>query len=213
MDNNTDKIYELQLQKTKQALIKNNMEAYVVQDANEAKQLILSMIPSNSSVSVGGSMTLFETGIIELLRNMHIDFMDRYAPGLSPQEMKQIYRETFLSDYYISSTNAITLEGELYNVDGNGNRVAAITYGPEHVIIVASRNKIVANIEEAHKRVQQIAAPSNCVRLQRQTPCAKVGYCVDCQSEERICCSFVVHRQQINKNRIKVILVNEDFGY
>jgi len=127
--------------------------------------------------------------------------------------LKKLYRNTFSADVYFTSTNAITEKGELYNVDGNGNRVAAMLYGPDKVIIIAGINKIVENIEEAIKRNERVSAPANCKRLNRATPCVKVGHCIDCSSEERICNEYTIIRRQGNKDRIHVIFLNEELGY
>ncbi|WP_245755151.1 lactate utilization protein [Pelosinus propionicus] len=122
-------------------------------------------------------------------------------------------RRSFSADTFLCSTNALTEDGELYNIDGNGSRVAAMIYGPEQVIIVAGINKIVRNLEEAEKRVRNYAAPLDAKRLQKNTPCASLGYCVDCKSEERICNDFVVIKRQFTKGRIKVIIVGKQLGY
>ncbi len=124
-----------------------------------------------------------------------------------------MYRESFYADTFLCSTNALTEAGELYNIDGNGSRVAPMIYGPKQVIIVAGINKIVKNLEEAEKRVRNYAAPLDAKRLNKKTPCVSLGYCVDCKSEERICNSFVVIKRQFTKDRIKVILVGKFLGY
>ena len=140
---------------------------------------------------------------------------------LSGDEIKEIYRKSFGADAYFCSTNAITEDGELYNVDGNANRIGAIAFGPQNVIIIAGVNKIVKDIESAVKRVKSIAAPKNCVRLCKNTFCAKSGHCVDmdggigkgCDSAERICRHYLVSAKQMIFGRIKVILVNEELEY
>lgn len=213
MDNHTNSLEQIQLERVKKALEKNNMEAYIVANKEEVTTLIRQLIPNHSSVSVGGSQTLFEMGIIDLLRTMDIEYQDRYVQGLSREEMTQIYRQAFLCDYYISSSNAITLNGELYNVDGTSNRVAALSFGPSNVILVVGKNKIVKDLEAAKTRVEMIAAPANCIRLNKDNPCVQIGQCANCTSDTRICCTYVIHKKQNIKNRIKVILVNEDYGY
>ncbi|SNR91529.1 Uncharacterised ACR, YkgG family COG1556 [Anaerovirgula multivorans] len=129
------------------------------------------------------------------------------------EEKKEIYRKSFSADAFLCSTNALTEEGELYNIDGNGSRVAAMIYGPYQVIIVTGMNKIVRSLEEAEKRVRQYAAPLDAKRLNKKTPCVTLGYCIDCKSEERICNDFVVIKRQFNKGRIKVIIVGKHLGY
>lgn len=213
MDTHTDAIMMTKLEKTKQALINNNMDARILKDMAAVRKEIQTLIPNGASVSVGGSQTLFECDIISLLREMNIQYDDRYAEGLSREAMQQIYRRAFMCDYYISSSNAVTMNGELFNVDGNANRVAAITYGPDKVILVVGRNKIVSNLVEAEERVKNIAAPANCIRLYKDNACTYAGKCMDCKSPTRICCTYVTHKYQLNKNRIIVLLVNEDLGY
>ena len=158
-------------------------------------------------------MTLFETGIIDLLRSGSYKFLDRYQQGLSPDDIMNIYRQSFCADAYLVSSNAITENGELYNVDGNSNRVAAMLYGPKSVIVVAGYNKIVKDIEAAKARLEEVAAPANCVRLNMGTPCTTAGKCCHCNSEGKICCDTVIMGRQRTKDRIKVILVGEELGY
>ena len=127
--------------------------------------------------------------------------------------MKEIYRKSFFCDTYFASANAITEKGEIYNVDGNGNRVAAILYGPEKVILIVGVNKIVSDVEEAIKRNKEISGPANAKRLNTATPCAKVGKCMDCRSNDRICCEYTLIKRQRTSNRIHVIFVNESIGF
>ena len=143
---------------------------------------------------------------------LRYEFLDRYKEGLKPEEIKQIYREAFFCDAYFTSTNAITEDGELYNVDGNGNRVAAMLYGPDKVIVIAGVNKIVKNINEAISRVENLAAPANAKRLNRKTPCVITGKCMNCNSPERICREYTVIRKPA-PNRIFILLLNENYGY
>ena len=124
-----------------------------------------------------------------------------------------MYKKTFMADAYFTSTNAITENGELYNVDGNGNRVAAMLYGPDKVIVICGVNKIVKDLNEAIERNKRVAAPINAKRLNKDTPCAKVGYCMDCKSKDRICNEYTVIKRQRNKDRIHVIFMNENLGY
>ncbi|RKD32445.1 lactate utilization protein [Thermohalobacter berrensis] len=213
MDKNVSFVIEKSVERTIKNLEKNNMKGYFVQNSKEAIEIIKGLLNKGDIVSVGGSMTLFEAGIIDFLRKGEYNFLDRYEGGLSPEDIKKIYRESFNADVYFTSSNAITEEGELYNVDGRGNRVAAMIYGPDKVIVVAGVNKIVRNIDEAVERNKKIAAPANVKRLNRNTPCSKVGYCMDCESEDRICNQYVVIKKQLEKDRIHVIIVNENLGY
>ena len=194
-------------------LQKNNINGYLVENREELISQIESIVEEKSVVSVGGSMTLFDLGIIDYLRGGRYEFLDRYKQGLSPADIEDIYRRSFFADAYFTSTNAITEEGELYNVDGTGKRVAAMLYGPKKVIVIVGTNKIVQNMDEAIKRVREIAAPLNTKRLNRKTPCVKVGHCMDCNSPERICNEYTVIKRQRDKNRMHVIFINENTGY
>ncbi|KPU27199.1 membrane protein [Caloranaerobacter sp. TR13] len=213
MDKNVSFVIERKVKRTIENLEKNNMHGYFVQSEREAIEKIKELIKEGDTVTVGGSMTLFEVGVIDFLRNGKYNFLDRYKDGLTSEDIKQLYRNSFSADVYFTGSNAITEEGELYNVDGRGNRVAAMIYGPDKVIVVVGVNKIVKNIDEAIERNRELAAPANAKRLNRKTPCAEVGYCMDCMSPDRICNEYVVIKRQMQKGRIHVIIVNKDLGY
>ncbi|MEG1256270.1 lactate utilization protein [Clostridium sp.] len=213
MDSNMKWLKENRINQTINSLKKNGINGYLVNDYNDLIDKINELTSEGDTVSCGGSMSLFETGVIEHLRSGRYKFLDRYKEGLTKEDIKNIYRESFSADVYFTSTNAITESGELYNVDGNGNRVAAMLYGPDKVIVVVGENKIVKDINEAIVRNERIAAPANCKRLNKVTPCAKVGHCMDCSSEDRICNEYTVIRRQGNKDRIHVIFLNEELGY
>lgn len=213
MDKNLKSVLNKQVERTMDNLVKNNMMAVYVENKDQVVDKVAGLIKEGELVAVGGSMTLFETGIIEHLRIGRYNFLDRYMEGLSRTQVEEIYRKSFFTDTYLTSTNAITENGELYNVDGNGNRVAAMIYGPKSVIVVAGINKIVKDVDEAVERVQRVAAPANSIRLNKNTPCTKTGYCANCKTDDRICCTYTVFGQQREKNRIKVILVGESIGY
>lgn len=213
MDKNIQLVNEKRVERVIGSLEKNNMNGYLVKSKKDLIGKIEELVKEGSLVGVGGSMTLFETGVIDYLRSGRYEFLDRYKEGLAAEDVKKIHRLAFSTDAYFSSTNAITEQGELYNVDGNGNRVAAMLYGPDKVIVVVGVNKIVKNVEEAIERNKNIAAPANAKRLNRKTPCAKVGYCMECQSDERICCEYTLIRKQNRRDRIHVIFINEDVGY
>lgn len=212
MDNNLKWVNEIKINRTLEALRKNNMEGYLINTENELIHKIQELVNEGSKVSLGGSMTLFETKIMEHLRSGRYELLDRYKAGLTADEIKEIYRKSFFCDAYFTSTNAITEEGELYNVDGNGNRVAAMLYGPDKVIVIAGVNKIVKDINEAIYRVENLAAPANAKRLNRKTPCTVTGKCMNCNSPERICREYTVIRKPV-PNRIFVLLLNEEYGY
>lgn len=178
----------------------------------EALEIIKSSLPPKCSISWGGSETLKEIGLFEIIGNPEYTLYDRKTAETKEEE-KELYRNIATCDYYFMSSNAITLDGELVNIDGNGNRVACLIYGPEHVVIVAGMNKIVPDVETAVKRIQNTAAPINGVRLNTKTPCASTGHCHNCLSSGCMCCELVVTRKSRTTNRIKVILVGEELGY
>ncbi|WP_432405106.1 lactate utilization protein [Wukongibacter sp. M2B1] len=213
MDNNAKFVLEKRVSRTIENLEKNKMSGYFVQNEDEALKKIQEIIKEGDTVTVGGSMTLFETGVIDLLRNGKYKFLDRYEEGLSQDDIKEIYRKSFSADAYFTSSNAITEEGELYNVDGRGNRVAAMIYGPDKVIVVLGVNKIVRDLDEAVMRNREWAAPANAKRLNKKTPCSEVGYCMDCSSKDRICSDYAIIKKQLDEDRIHVIIVNKELGY
>lgn len=213
MDSNVKWVNEEKILRTIASLEKNNMNGYIVSNKEELINKIISLTNEGEKVSCGGSMSLTETGVMDLLRSGRYNFLDRAKEGLSVEDIDRIYRECFFADTYFSSSNAITEAGELYNVDGNGNRVAALLFGPKKVIIVAGVNKIVKNLDEAIKRNREIAAPANAKRLNKSTPCTKIGYCMDCKSPEKICREYTVIKSQKDKNRIHVIFLNDNIGY
>lgn len=213
MDKNTDFVMEKRIAKTIGNLEKNNMRGYLAEDEEGALEKIKELLNKGDVVSVGGSMTLFETGAIDLLRNGDYKFLDRYAPGLTPQEIKEVFRGGFSGDAYLTSTNALTVEGELYSVDGTGNRVASMLYGPDKVIVVVGKNKLADNVEDAIRRTKAMASPANNKRLNMANPCVKAGFCSDCTSPTRICNNYVLIKRQSVADRIHVIIVNKDLGY
>lgn len=213
MDNNAKFVVEKRIERTIEALKANNMNGYYAKSQEELFEILESLSKSGDKVSVGGSMSLFEAGVMDWIKGQDFNYLDRYAEGLTKEDIKSIYREAFTCDVYFTSTNALTENGYLYNVDGNGNRVAAMIYGPDKVVVVAGANKIVKDEYEAEERNRETAAPANAHRLSRKTPCAKVGHCMDCSSPERICSDFVLIKKQMAKDRIHVIIMDEALGY
>ncbi|WZL81869.1 lactate utilization protein [Vallitaleaceae bacterium 9-2] len=213
MDKNISWFISKQIQKAIDALEKNNMKGFFVQDEQELLELIDELIEEHSVVGVGDSLTLIETGVLDFVRNGNYVFLDKYEEGITSDEKKKLYIQNFLADTFLCSTNALTEDGKLYNIDGNGSRVAPMIYGPKQVIIVAGINKLVRNIEDAEKRVRNYAAPIDAKRLNKDTPCTKLGHCVDCKSPNRICNDFVTITGQFVKDRIKVIIVAKALGY
>ena len=169
-------------------------------------------MPKGSSISWGGSQTLVETGLLEAIQNEDYKIIDRNK-ATNEEEQRKIYGEICCSDFFLMSTNAITLDGELVNIDGRGNRLAFLCYGPQNVLILVGMNKVVSSIEEGFNRARNIAVPPNAIRLNRNTPCAITGKCEDCYSPDCICGQFVVTRRSAVPNRIKIILIGEELGY
>jgi len=195
-----------------QNLNKRQMEGYYCPDKKSALQKALELMPKGSSISWGGSMTLIETGLMDAIQNKDYKIINRDL-ATTLEEQRKTYGEICCSDFFLMSTNAITLNGELINIDGRGNRVAFLCYGPQNVLILAGMNKVVSDIESGFKRVRNIASPPNTVRLNKKTPCAITGKCEDCYSPDCICSQFVVTRRSGVPNRIKVILIGEELGY
>lgn len=224
MDNNVKKIIEVKINTVIKALENNNMTGIYAPDCNAAVAEVEKLLKDGDTISMGGTMTAKESGIADLIKSDKYNFLDRNAPGLTADDIKNIYAKTFGADVFVTSTNAITENGELYNVDGNSNRVAAMLFGPEKVIVIAGYNKIVPDIKSAVQRVKTIAAPANCVRLNMKTFCSEKGKCVSlstkesdicdgCKSDDRICSNYTIMSRQRRKGRVYVILVGEELGY
>lgn len=222
MDNSLKSIITNRINRTGENLRKNNMEFYYAETRDDVPGIVESLIKEGDVITNGGTMTMAECGLTELLNSSKYKYLDRTK--MSPEEVQKLYIDAFSADVYISSSNAITEDGVLYNVDGNSNRVAAIAYGPKSVIIIAGYNKIVKNLAEAELRVKTIAAPANCERLSCETYCKEKGECLSlskpehemcdgCSSSARICCNYLVSAYQRHKGRIKVIIVGEELGY
>lgn len=194
-------------------LQKRQIEGFYCPTSEEAVKLANDMIAPNSTVSFGGSMTLLESGMMKTLTSRSdITLYDR-STAQTPEEVTDIYHKALNADYFFMSSNAISATGELVNIDGNGNRVAALIYGPKQVIILAGMNKVTPDLASAMTRAKNTAAAPNAVRLNRETPCAATGVCHDCQSPDCICAQTVITRRSQTPNRIKVILIGENLGY
>lgn len=191
---------------------KRQIEGYYCSDKKSALKKALELIPKGSSIGWGGSVTLSEIGLMDAIQNGNYKIINRELAKTS-EEQRKIYGEICCSDFFLMGTNAITLDGELINIDGRGNRVAFLCYGPQNVLILAGMNKVVTDIDSGFKRVRNIASPPNTVRLNKKTPCAVTGKCEDCYSPDCICGQFVVTRRSGVPNRIKVILIGEELGY
>lgn len=213
MDSNLKIVIEKRVMETISNLEKRNIHGYYITNIDDLYRKINELVPDGASVAVGGSKTLFETGVIEYLRSREVDFLDRYAEGLTNDDIKALYRQSFSVDGYFASANAITEKGEIYNVDGRGNRVAAMIYGPDKVILIAGTNKIVKDIDEAIERNRRVAAPANVQRLNVDTPCYHTGVCMMCNSPQRICNAYTIIDRQMIPNRMHVIFMDGSYGY
>ena len=191
---------------------KRGFEAYYCPDSKSAVEKALSMMKEGSTVTWGGSMTIAESGLVQALDPEKYQIIDR-DKYTTPEAKKECYRMAFSANYFLMSTNALTADGELVNVDGNGNRVAALAYGPDHVILMVGMNKVEPDLQSAIQRVHATAAPTNALRLGLKTPCALTGSCADCLSPDCICAHTIITRYNRIKGRIKVLLIGESLGY
>lgn len=209
--------WQLRLEELKAALEKNHFEVHVAPDTESAKQLCLeTIIPAITPrmISWGGSMTYTATGLYHAIKSRaDLQILDTFDKKLSARELIERRRQALLSDLFITGTNAITEGGQLVNLDMIGNRVAALTFGPRAVLVLAGRNKIVSDLGAAMDRIKGYAAPVNVMRLDKKTPCAVTGRCQDCNSPDRICNSWTITEKSFPKGRIKVILINQDLGF
>lgn len=204
----------LQAEHVIQEMKKRNFEAFYCETGKEALEKALSLMEKGTVVASGGSVSIGEIGLLDYVKNHpeEYTYLDRSA-AKSPEEAREIHAKSMLSDYYLMSTNAFTADGQLVNIDGNGNRVSCLCFGPKHVIIVAGMNKMTPSVEAAYERIRQEACPPNCIRLNLDTPCGKTGFCKECLSNSSICASFVTTRMSRYPDRIKVILVGEALGF
>lgn len=193
-------------------LEKRNFKGYYCQTAQEALELALSLIPSGASVTHGGSESIKEIGLLDAVKNGDYQYIDR-SLAKTAQEKREVVAQDVLAHTFITGTNAITMDGELVNVDGISNRVALMCFGPEQVIVIAGINKVVANSDAGVYRAQNIAAPVNAIRLSAKTPCYDTGNCAQCHADDCMCANIVITRHSRVADRIKVILVGENIGY
>ncbi len=192
-------------------LEKRNMEGYFCENSEEAVKTVLSLLPDHATVSWGGSETIKECGLMDALQNGNYNLLDRSK--VSPEEYREFYSKVVMADAFFMSSNAITENGELVNIDGAANRLACLLHGPQSVYVIVGMNKLVSDVDAAIGRIRNTACPANTLRLNRKTPCALTGKCGDCYSQESICSQIVVTRRSTQPKRIKVILVAENLGY
>ena len=209
MNENIVKRNELLAQKVIKGLESRNMSGYYAATKEEACKLALSMIPNGSSVTMGGAMSAHEIGLVEALKNGDYNFIDRDAYDDKRAAMLMAYD----ADVFLSSANAISEDGVIVNIDGNSNRVSAIAQGPRKVIFIVGMNKVCDDVDGAMKRARNVAAPINAQRFGLSTPCAKTGSCMNCKSPDTICCQFLITRFSRHKDRIHVIMVNDNLGF
>ena len=209
MNENITKRNDLLAQKVIKGLESRNMTGYYAADKEEALEKALELIPMGSSVTMGGSMSANEIGLVNAVKNDDYKFIDRYAA--SDRHAAEL--EAYDADVYLASANAITEDGILVNIDGNSNRVSCIAYGPKKVIFIVGMNKVCDDVDGAMKRARNVAAPINAQRFGLSTPCSKTGACMDCKSPDTICCQFLITRFSKHPGRIHVILVNDNLGF
>ncbi|HSW61868.1 MAG TPA: lactate utilization protein [Dissulfurispiraceae bacterium] len=217
MQNPAENYWKIRLTALKEELEANNFEVFIVQNAAEAKELVIgTIIPplSPKTVSWGGSMTLGSTGIgPDLLANPSLTVINPYEQGIAQAEAYERRRQGLLVDFYLTGTNAVTEDGCLVNLDMIGNRVGALNFGPKNVVVLVGRNKVVPDLDDAMLRIKNYAAPVNSMRLDKKTPCLTTSVCQDCKSSERICNVWTITEKSFPKHRIKVVLINQDLGF
>jgi L-lactate utilization protein LutB len=202
------------LAETMANLNKHGFQAKYVETAAEAKDMVLGLITPGAPVGVGGSVTIRQLNLIETLRQQGHEVHDHWQEGLSPEEVREIKLHHITSPFFLTSANAITQDGKLVNIDNTGNRVAAMIFGPRHVIMVASKNKIVASVDAALHRIKEQVAPVNAQRRQDKTPCAVTGKCEDCSSPHRLCrVTSILERKTKGVGTFSIIIVGETLGY
>lgn len=208
-----EQYYEVTAGKLIENMKKRQMDAFYCPTAEEAARKALEFVLPGMTVSNGGSQTIEQCGILDALsKREDIIFLDRRTAG-NADKHSDILHKAYFSDVYFMSSNAITLDGILVNIDGTGGRTSCLIYGPETIVIIAGMNKVCTDVEAAYKRVKNTASPPNAIRLHKNTPCAATGRCSDCQSPDCICSNTVITRRSQVPGRIKVILVGEELGF
>ena len=200
---------ELLAQKVIKGLQSRNMSGYYAANREEALKIALDLIPEGSSVTMGGSVSAVEIGLVKALKEGNYNFIDRNEIADKRAAMLAAYE----ADFFLSSCNAITDDGVMINIDGNANRVSAIAQGPKKVIFIVGMNKVCSDVDSAMKRARNVAAVANVQRFGLSTPCSKLGVCMDCKSPDTICCQFLITRFSRHEGRIHVILVNDNLGF
>lgn len=199
--------------KTIRALGKNRIPARYVENGGDLLAAVESFIAPGDVVGVGDSETLRELGVFDRLRTLNVEFLDKGEPGLTKEMKRDLYTRNFSADVFVSGLNAVTTDGRIFNLDGNGSRVAPIIYGPRKVVLVCGTNKIVSSDAEAIARIRSIAAPRDAKRLGKKTPCVGTGVCATCVSPEKICNYYAIIQGQFDANRITVLIVDGAYGF
>ena len=213
------------IEKVINSLKLNNINSVYCETKEDVVKYVENLLPKEALITSGGSMSLIESGVWDLINKPCYNFLNRNRAGITLEEQMEIYKQVIGIDYYFCSANAVTENGELLNVDGFANRISAIAFGPKKIIMVVGANKIVKDLDEAFLRVKKIAAPKNCVRLGIDNPCVKLGHCVSllksdnpdftdgCKLPTRICRNYLVTGMQKDIERITVVLCGEELGY
>lgn len=209
MNENIVKRNDLLAQKVIKGLESRNMSGYYAESKEEALKIALELIPEGSSVSMGGAMSAHEIGLVEAVKKGNYNFIDRDVA----EDKRAAMLAGYDADVFLSSANAMTDDGVLVNIDGNSNRVSAIAQGPKKVVFIVGMNKVCSDVDHALKRARNVAAPINAQRFGLNTPCSKTGSCMNCKSPDTICCQFLITRFSRHKDRIHVILVNDNLGF
>jgi hypothetical protein len=218
MKSKTDYLKEcwrLQAERIIHGFKKRGMDGIYCETSAQAVAEICRMIPTGSLVGLGGSETILESGLIDALRQMDIRLLDRYKDGVGKEEVNEMRLQGLATDVFIMSSNAVTADGRLVNIDGSGNRVAAMIFGPKQVVVIAGMNKVAPDLDSAIARVRNSAATANSLRVGADTPCSHTGFCQDphCHPPHRICCQLVITEASMTPGRILVVLVGESLGY
>ena len=209
MNENITKRNELLAQKVIKGLESRNMTGYYAADKAEALKKALELIPEGSTVAMGGAMSAHEIGLVDAVKNGNYRFIDRDAVA----DKRSAMMDSYDADVFLASTNAMTEDGVLINIDGNSNRVSMIAQGPKKVVFIVGMNKVCKDVDHAMKRARNVAAPINAQRFGLKTPCSETGSCMNCKSPDTICCQILITRYSRHEGRICVILVNDDLGF
>ena len=213
------------IKKTTENLERNNMKAYYAENKAEVCKIVEDMLFPGAVITAGGSVSLTESGVWDIINRPEYKFYNRLKPGITDEERLEIFRAAIGCDFFFCSSNAVTENGELINVDGFANRISSICFGPKKVVMIVGANKIVKDVDAGILRVKQIAAPKNTARLNVDAPCKKLGHCISlekcdnpkitdgCCGSTRICCDYLVSAMQREKDRINVIICAENLGY